>query len=155
MIGIRCCEVANIKIKNINWHEGILKIVRGKSNQEDQLPLPKLVGEAIADYLVHGRPKSNSEFVFVFHRAPFGKAVRVGTVRNAIRRAFQKAGFEPIPSTHIFRHSFSTKLLLSGSSLKEIADMLGHRSIDTTMIYTKVDLPNLRYVAMPWFGRKS
>ena len=95
-LGLRCCEVANIKIKDINWHQGILKIARSKSNQEDQLPLLKSVGNAISDYLLHGRPKSNSEFIFVFHRAPFGKAVRTGTVRNAIRRAFKKAGFDPM-----------------------------------------------------------
>ena len=151
-LGLRCCEVANIKIKDINWHHGILKIARSKSNQEDQLPLLKSVGDAISDYLLHGRPKSNSEFIFVFHRAPFGEAVRTGTVRNAIRRAFQNAGFDPIPGTHILRRSFATKLLISGSSLKEIADILGHRSIDTTMIYTKVDLPNLQRVAMPCLG---
>lgn len=154
-LGLRCCEVAKIKIKDINWYEAILKIATGKSDQENQLPLPKSLGKAISDYLVHGRPKSKSEFVFVFHRAPLGETVHVTTVRGVIRRAFQQAGFDPIPSTHILRHSFATKLLTSGASLKEIADMLRHRCIDTTMIYTKVDLPHLHSVSMPWFGRKS
>lgn len=154
-LGLRCCEVANIKLDDINWYEATMKIGRGKVEQEDQLPLPKAVGKAISDYLVHGRPQTSSEFIFVFHRAPFGEAVHVGTVRNAIRRAFQQAGFDPIPSTHILRHSFATKLLTSGVSLKEIADMLRHRSIDTTMLYTKIDLPHLHCVAMPWFGRQS
>ena len=154
-LGLRCYEVAKIKIRDINWHEAIIKIATGKSEQENQLPLPTALGKAISDYLVHGRPKSKSEFVFVFHRAPLGETVHVTTVRGVIRRAFQQAGFEPIPSTHILRHSFATKLLTSGVSLKEIADMLRHRCIDTTMIYTKVDLPHLRCVSMPWFGRKS
>lgn len=153
-LGLRCSEVAKLKLKDINWYEAILKIARGKIKQEDQLPLPKKVGKAIADYLLSGRPKSDSEFVFVFHRPPFGKNVHVGTVRNAIRRAFQKAGFNPIPSTHILRHSFASNLLISGASIKEVADMLRHRCIDTTMLYTKIDLPNLHRVSMPWFGRK-
>lgn len=154
-LGLRCCEVSNLKIKDINWHTGNIKIMRVKSNQEKLLPLPRKLGKAIADYLKHGRPKSNSEFIFVYHRAPFGEGVQVGTVRNAVRRAFEKAGFNPIPSTHILRHSFATNLLISGTSLKGIADILGHKTIDTTMIYTKVDLPNLFSVAMPWFGRTS
>lgn len=154
-LGLRCFEVANIKIKDINWHECMLKISRGKIKQEDILPLPKIVAEAISDYLLHGRPKSNSEYVFLFHRAPFAENVKATTVRAAVRRTFQKAGFNPIPSTHILRHSFATKLLNAGSSIKEIADMLRHRNIDTAMIYTKVDLLHLRDVVMPWIGRIS
>src|SRR6185437_4780094 len=62
-LGLRCSEVAKLKLKDINWYEAILKIARGKIKQEDQLPLPKKVGKAIADYLLSGRPKSDSEFV--------------------------------------------------------------------------------------------
>ncbi len=154
-LGLRCCEVSKIKMKNIDWRIGNIKIMRGKSNQEDLLPLPKELGKAIADYLKYGRPKSNSEFVFVYHRAPFGKGVQISTVRGVVRRAFERIGFNPIPSTHVLRHSFATNLLKAGASLKEIADILGHKAIDTTMIYTKVDLPNLFSVAIPWFGRVS
>lgn len=151
-LGLRCCEVAGIKIKDIDWHAGILNIRKSKTRQADQLPLVQAVGEAIADYLLYGRPNSTSEAVFVYHRAPLGEAVRTETVRAVIRRSFQKAGFNPVPSPHILRRSLATQLLTAGSSLKEIADVLGHKSIDTTMIYTKVDLPHLRLVAMPWFG---
>jgi site-specific recombinase XerD len=151
-LGLRCNEVANLKIKDINWHEAIIKISRGKTKREDQLPLTNSVGEAIADYLTHGRPKSKSEFIFLFHRAPLGENIKTTTVRAVIRRAFQKAGFNPVPSPHILRHSFATQLLNTGSSLKDIADLLRHKNIDTTMIYTKVDLPHLRSVAMPWIG---
>lgn len=153
-LGLRCCEVAGIKLSDINWREGILIIAKGKSHCIDQLPMPSSVGEAISDYLMNARPDTQSKYVFVFHRAPFGKSVSTGTVRGAMRRVFERAGFDPVPSTHIFRHSFATKLLNSGSTIKEIADMLRHRCIDTTMIYTKVDLPHLRKVTMPWFGRK-
>lgn len=151
-LGLRCCEVASIKIKDINWHTGVLNISRTKTKQTAQLPLTKLLGEAISDYLLHGRPRSNSEYIFVHHRAPLGEAVRTETVRAVIRRSFQKAGFNPAPSPHILRRTLATHLLSAGSSLKEIADILGHKSIDTTMIYTKVDLPHLSLVAMPWFG---
>jgi integrase/recombinase XerD len=151
-LGLRCCEVASIKIKDINWHTGILNICRSKTNQTDQLPLTKSLGEAISNYLLNGRPSSKSEYIFVHHRAPLGEAVRTETVRAVIRYSFKKAGFNPVPSPHILRRSFATQLLNAGSSLKDIADILGHKSIDTTMIYTKADLLHLSLVAMPWFG---
>lgn len=151
-LGLRCCEVADIKMKDINWHTGVLNICRTKTKQIIQLPLTKLLGESISNYLLYGRPNSKSEYIFVHHRAPLGEAVRTETVRAVIRRSFQKAGFSPVPSPHILRRSLATHLLNAGSSLKEIADILGHKSINTTMIYTKVDLPHLSLVAMPWFG---
>ena len=117
--------------------------------------MPKAVGEAIAEYLIHCRPKSNSKFIFVFHSAPLGDAVTTGSVRAAVRRGFQRAGFNSGLGTHILRRSFATKLLTSGVSLKEIADILRHKSINTTMVYIKVDLPHLRCVTTPWLRRKS
>ncbi len=154
-LGLRCCEVANIKLCDLNWYDGILKIAKGKRHQVDHLPLTHSLGEAIADYLFHGRPKTDDGTLYVYHRAPFGKGVNVETVRGAMRRAYQRAGFNTIPSTHILRRTFATKLLHAGTPLKEIADILRHRSFETTMTYTKVDLPQLQRVVMPWFGRKS
>lgn len=151
-LGLRCSEVASIKIKDINWHAGILNICRSKTRKTEQLPLIKSLGEAISDYLLHGRPSSASEYLFVHHRAPLGKAVQTETIRAVVRCSFQKVGLNPAPSPHILRRSLATQLLIAGSSLKEIADVLGHKSINTTMIYTKVDLPHLSLVAMPWLG---
>ena len=151
-LGLRCCEVSGIEIKDIDWNAGILNLYRCKSKQTNQLPLTIPIGEAISDYLLHGRPKSNSKYIFVHHRAPIGKAITTNGIRSIIHRAFQKSGFNPIPSTHILRRSLATELLNVGASLKEIADVLGHKCIDTTMIYTKVDIPHLSLVAIPWFG---
>jgi integrase/recombinase XerD len=151
-LGLRCCEVSGIKIKDIDWHAGIINLYRSKSCQTNQLPLTISIGEAISDYLLNGRPKSNSEYVFVRNRAPLGKAFTTNGIRSIMHRSFQKAGFNPIPSIHILRRSLATELLNVGASLKEIADVLGHKCIDTTMIYAKVDIPHLSLVAMPWLG---
>ncbi len=76
------------------------------------------------------------------------------TVRGAVRRAYTRAGLA-WSGTHILRHTAATRMLQGGASIKAIADVLRHRSIDTTMIYTKVDLPHLSGVAMPWPGQPS
>jgi integrase len=81
-----------------------------------------------------------------------GAAASKTTVRGAIRRAFVRADL-PWTGTHILRHTAAACMVQSGSSLKLVADVLRHRSIDTTAIYAKVDLPNLSRVALPWPGR--
>ena len=153
-LGLRCCEVATMTLDAIDWHAGTLRLPRTKSNQEDVLPISQPLGQALVDYLQKGRPATDSRAVFVYHRAPRGRTVQGATVRGAIRRAFSRAGL-PWTGTHIFRHTMATRLLENGTSLKEIADVLRHRSLNTTQIYTKVDLGQLSRVVMPWPRRSS
>jgi site-specific recombinase XerD len=70
-----------------------------------------------------------------------------------MRRAYKRSGCAPDwTGTHVLRHTAATRLHQHGASIKEIADVLGHRSIDTSLIYTKVDLNTLGSVALPWPG---
>ena len=150
-LGLRCSEVAEIALSDINWYEGTLSIAQGKT-KKDRLPLLKPLGEAIIDYLQNGRPKTQCNFLFVHHRAPYGEKVKTETVRAAIRQAYHRCGLCKSSGTHILRRSLATRMLHSGTPLKEIADILRHKCIDTTMIYTKIDLPHLKCVALPWVG---
>ena len=153
-LGLRCHEVASMKISDIDWFRGILELHFNKSRKEEQLPLPAITGRAIVDYLRNGRPATASQSIFVFHRAPMGWGVANTTVRGAIRRAFSRAGLS-WTGTHILRHTMATRMVQAGVTLKEVADVLRHRNIDTTQIYTKVNIPELKCVAMPWPGRQS
>lgn len=148
-MALRCHEVAQLDLEAIDWRGGVLTLAHNKVRRVDRLPLPTSTGESLVDYLRHGRPASNSRALFVYHRAPLGQAVAVTTVRGAIRRAFERARL-PWSGTHVLRHTAARRMLQSGCSIKEIADVLRHRSIDTTAIYTKVDLPQLTCVAQPW-----
>jgi integrase len=151
-LGLRCQEVAALRLEDIDWRSGVLHLSPGKSRRAAQLPLPQPTGAALADYLRHGRPKTPSRAVFVQHRAPVGSPAAKTTIRGAIRRAFGRAA-RPWSGTHILRHTAAARMVQGGSSLKLVADVLRHRSIDTTAIYAKVDLPNLACVALPWPGR--
>lgn len=153
-LGLRCHEVASMEIDDIDWQSGTLHLHHNKSRREDQLPLPDVTGQAIVDYLRHGRPTTPSRSIFVFHRAPTGRGVADTTVRGAIRRAFSQANL-PWTGTHILRHTAAIQMVQGGATLKEVADVLRHHCFDTTQIYTKVNLPELRLVAMPWPGRQS
>lgn len=153
-LGLRCYEVANMQLSAIDRRTGVLHLPITKSRREDVLPIPKTMGRALDCYLRYGRPGTNSEAIFVHHRAPVGQAVQNTTVRGAIRRAFDRAGL-PFSGTHILRSTFASRLLEGGASFKEIADLLRHRSIDTTKLYVKIDGISLARVAMPWPGRPS
>jgi site-specific recombinase XerD len=154
-IGLRASEVAAIQLDDLNWREGTLTIGRGKSRRADVLPLPVAAGKAIVQYLQGARPKSANRALFVRHRAPFNAPISAEFVRGAVRRAFARCGLERYTGTHVLRHSAAMRMRCAGASLKEIADVLRHRSLDTTRIYAKVDLPRLAAVAAPWPGGLS
>lgn len=155
IMGLRASEVAAILLDDIDWHAGVLRIEAGKSLRTRELPLANRVGQAIADYVSRGRPQIECRNVFLRHRAPRG-AVSLAVVREAMRLAFARTdGCEQWKGTHVLRHTAATNLLNRGTNLKEISDVLGHRSIETTMVYTKVDVANLQTVMMPWPEVKS
>lgn len=153
-LGLRCHEVTSMRIDDVDWRSGLIFLYHNKSRRQEQLPLPKITGLAVVDYLRNGRPATTSRSIFVYHRAPMGRGVANTTVRGAIRRAFARANL-PWTGTHILRHTAATRMVQGGATLKEVADVLRHRSINTTQIYTKVNLPELQHVTMPWPGRQS
>ncbi len=150
-LGMRSGEIACLDLEDIDWNSGSLK-VRGKG-REARLPLPQDVGEAIAEYLRRGRPPTTSRRLFLRSKAPFrgfrDSTVIAGIVRYAIERAGVQA---PTHGAHQFRHALATQMLHHGGSLKEIGELLGHRSIQVTTIYAKVDIPALRKLALSWPG---
>lgn len=151
-LGLRACEVAALQISDIDWNHGTIIIRGGKDHRDSILPLPKTTAEALAEYLCKGRPLTTARAVFVLHRALKGREIGVSTVGLAIRQAYARAGLD-VSKIHILRHTAATRMLQAGASLKEIADVLRHRSLESTTIYTKVDLPDLAAVALPWPGR--
>jgi site-specific recombinase XerD len=150
-LGIRTSDVAQLSLDRIDWRHGCLTLEPGKSKRERSLPIPATTSSALIDYVRNGRPSTQDRQVFVHHRAPLGQGVLASTVRGALRRGYTRAGFKDSESQpHRLRHTMATRLLQGGHSLKLIADVLGHQSIDTTTRYTHVDRPSLSAVAMPW-----
>jgi site-specific recombinase XerD len=151
-LGLRSGEVAFLELEDIDWESGCLH-VHGKSGRRIQLPLPKDVGDAIVAYLRHGRPRSTSRRVFLRAKAPIRGFLSQSAVGTIVRHALLRAGIEaPTTGAHQFRHGLATQMLRQGASLAEIGELLGHRSPDTTRIYTKIDVEALRTLALPWPG---
>jgi integrase len=150
-LGLRSCEVTALDLDDIDWVAGTVRITKGKSRRIDVLPLPHVTGAAIADYLRFERPQTTSRRVFVRRVAPVDEPVAAGVVRRAVRGAYRRAGL-PHTRVHILRHTLASRLLNTGGTLKEVADVLRHRELDTSLIYAKVDFGRLGAVAMPWPG---
>ena len=153
-LGLRSGEIAALGLNDINWRSGTVVLRKTKSGREQVLPLPEATGQAIAAYLKYERPKVAHRKVFVRRMAPCEELVGADMVRKTIRQAYQRAGL-PYTRSHLLRHTMARRLLTSGSSIKEVADVLRHRSLNTTMIYAKLDSRNLRAVALPWPGSAS
>jgi len=150
-LGLRAGEVAGLRLDDVYWRTNTLRIVGGKSRRDDTLPLPATLGRAISVYLRRGRPQTAERSIFIRHRAPVGLSVTPMIVRNAVLRAARRTGLgEIVTGTRILRQTAATLMVCRGASLKDVADVLRHRCFDTTAIYTKVDLPRLAIVAMPW-----
>jgi integrase/recombinase XerC len=148
-LGLRSGEIAALSLDDIDWRAGTVKLRKTKSCREQLLPLPEPTGRAIAAYLEHERPRSAHRAIFVRRVAPHDRLVGADLVRKTIREAYRRAGL-PYTRSHLLRHTIARRLLDRGSSLKEVADVLRHRSLNTTLIYAKLDSRALGAVALPW-----
>ena len=148
--GLRACEVAGLRLGDIDWRSAAVTIRATKTHRARVVPLTADLGAALAGYL-RVRPTSASAHVFVRIGVLEGEALTPSVVRCAMRLGYQRAGLPAcVTGTHRLRHTAATRLVNAGASLKEVADVLGHASLDTTAVYAKVDLVRLRQVAMPW-----
>ena len=150
-LGLRSSEVVRICLDDIDWRAAVLHVRSRKTGRGASLPMPADVGAAIVEYLQHGRPRTGSRHVFVLHHLRVGEPATPHTLYEAVAAALERAGIEaPTRGPNLLRHTLATRLIRSGASLSEIADLLGHRCLSTTQIYAKLDLPSLRQVAQPW-----
>jgi site-specific recombinase XerD len=150
-LGLRNCEIRHLLLDDLDWHRSIVRIVESKGGKSRELPLSAPVGEVLAEYIRYGRPYSVRREVFLRHRAPGGVLGTPSAVSGIIRRLARRAGVVlPKDGHNVLRHSLATRLVNREVPIKEISDLLGHASIDTTAIYTLVDMTTLARVAMPF-----
>ena len=151
-LGLRAGDVAALRSTDLCFETATLRVC-GKGGREVRLPLPQEVGEALLDYLRRGRPRAESDYVFLRAVAPFrpfGRQ-RGHAVTHIARAALKRAGIQPpTPGAHVFRHTAACQMLRADVSLEGIAAVLRHRSVETTALYAKVDLHMLEQVAQPW-----
>jgi integrase/recombinase XerD len=146
--GLRGREVAALTVDDIDWKRERLAIPERKAGHSTAFPLSTVVGEALLDYLQHGRPATTDRHMFFRAVAP-RRPVGAAAVSSLARFYLLKAGVNvPRPGSHTLRHSAVQRLVDASFDLKTIGDFVGHRSARFTEVYAKVAVEALREVAM-------
>ena len=149
--GLRAVDVANLKLSDIDWRNKTISIIQQKTCHPLILPFENRVGDAIAEYILHGRPESDSPFIFLSDRRPF-RPVSANALSAAALKYIKLSGIENNLSLrkgfHCFRRGIGTWLLEAELPLTMISEILGHGNIDSTKPYLSTDLDRLRECAI-------
>jgi len=152
VLGLRACDVANLKLSDIDWINGEIKILQQKTAQTVVLPLTKKTGEALKDYILNARPDTGAEHIFVRMLAPhepFKSAVTIGEIFCDCCKA---AGLDYGKQFHVLRRSLGTSLVNAGTPVTTVAQILGHTNMDSAKKYIAVDSEHLKLCALPFDG---
>lgn len=147
-LGLRAYEIAALRLDDIGWQTGSLRI-RGKGDRTDELPLPDEVGQALEDYVLHGRGgrvEGGEVFWTVIHPV---QPLTANGVCGVVRQVCVNAGVTKF-GPHRLRQTFATGMLASGATLQEVQGLLRHAHLSTTAIYTKVDKNRLTQLVTEW-----
>lgn len=149
--GLRGIDIVNLTLDSIDWRNGEIKIVQEKTNKALALPLTSDVGEAIHEYILHARPISQSDKVFLSSQAPFG-AMHSNTLNANLRNYCTKAKLHKKYNFYSLRRSIATNMVISGVSVITVAQALGHSSLDSTKQYISLDSEHLKECALDFTG---
>ena len=143
--GLRRSEISRLTLEDLDWQTEVLTVRRSKRGRIQQFPLQREVGDAVLRYLRTVRPPSKFREIFLTMHFPHRPAVNIGSAMRKILTATNRC--DPSAGLHSLRHACATELLRKGTSLKGIADFLGHRSLDSVSNYAHCSPDALRAVA--------
>jgi site-specific recombinase XerD len=148
--GLRACDILALTLDDFRWRQGEMHVAQRKTGHPLVLPLTDAAGEAVLHYLRHGRPQISSRQLFLRVRAPMGP-LKATAVNDAFASWYKRSGLTfPTTGVHCLRHSYALHLLRQGTSLKTIGDLLGQRSAESTCVYLRLDIEELRQGALAW-----
>jgi site-specific recombinase XerD len=148
--GVRGAQVRALRVEDIRWRENRVRFPACKGGKEVIEPLTEEVGESLLEYMRYGRPQALCPEVFLTVHPPYRPLQPACRLSTIVTERMRKAGVSRPKGSHGFRHGFATRMLRHGQSIKTIADLLGHRNINSTFIYTKVDLKTLAQLPLDW-----
>lgn len=148
--GLRACDVVGLRLDDIDWRAGTIGIVQQKTRNPLTLPLPRLVTARLADYVLHERPRSHDDHVFVRTKAPHTGLADHASIYRVTAETFRTAGVTGLRAgTSVLRHSAAARLLRAGTPLPTISAVLGHASAESTNVYLNLDQARLLECVLP------
>ena len=145
--GLRGVDILNLKRVDIDWNRKVVNLVQDKTVVGIQEELPSGVGNAVADYILCGRPETDSPYIFVRHKRPYDK-LSCFSAKDTMTRCLYEAGIDHEAwdgrSFHAFRRTFGTRLVRAGIPIQSVGEMLGHSNPDSAIRYVALDTDGLR-----------
>jgi integrase len=151
-LGLRACDVANLKLEDIDWQCGEIKVLQSKTSKSVVLPLTQRVGEALSDYILNGRVKTSDQHVFMRLRKPNTPIKAAVTIGEIYRDCCISAGIESSKSFHTLRRSIATAMVKGGVEITTVAQFLGDAKLDSTKKYFSLESEHLKQCALPFEG---
>ena len=148
--GLRACDIVGLRLGDVDWREGTIGIVQQKTRNPLTLPLASLVTAKLADYVLHERPSSGDDHVFLRCKAPHTKLADHASIYRVTATTFHTAGVTDLKvGTSVLRHSAASRLLRAAVPLPTISAVLGHASPESTNLYLSVDQEHLLECVLP------
>jgi integrase len=154
VLGLRACDVAALKLTDIDWVNGEIKLLQSKTANTVVLPLTKDVGEALQDYILNARPNVDSPQIFCSLNPPHRGLKTAVTIGEIYRDCCKAAGLPVSRKFHTLRRSLGTSMLASGTPVTTVAQVLGHAEVESTKKYIAVDTEHLKLCALSFDGIK-
>ena len=142
-MGLRVSEVVNLRVEDIDSQRMVVHIISAKGKKDRYVPLPASVLPKLREYYIKYRPKD------YLLEGQYGGRYSIGSVQQVFKKAMKKAGINKRIGVHGLRHSYATHLLEAGADMRFIQELLGHNSIKTTQVYTKVTPRSLSNIKSP------
>ena len=152
--GWRASDITLFRLDQIDWEKNRISMVQYKTGVPVEFPLLASVGNAIIDYLKHGRPAGGDDVIIVNHENTHkGQKLKSPTIHSIVSKAMSTANIanwkDKKHGPHSLRHSLATNMLKQNVAIPIISTILGHQSTETTKTYIKVDIPKLRQCSLP------
>lgn len=152
VLGLRGCDIIKLKLTDIDWRQGEIRISQNKTGKPLALPLTTDVAKAIQDYILNGRPQSDNDYIFLRHMPPFIPLKRGGQFGSMYTSYMKKAGVKGEGGFYSLRRALGRNMVVSGTPVTTVAQILGHTDISNTKQYIALDTKHLKICALDFNG---
>lgn len=152
VLGLRACDIVALKLEDVDWLRGEIRIMQSKTSAPVILPLTQDVGEALKDYILNARPGTADHEIFLRIKAPHKRLASAVTVGEIYRDCCIAAGLLANKRFHNLRRALGTSMVANGISVYDVAQVFGDKNVNSTKPYLAADMEHLKMCALSFEG---